>query len=125
MSKALPRDQGVEVKVWLHPNDHLTLHMATLRGEGTMSGLVRECVGLCIHFGLRPWRALQARHRAESALRALDELEDIIRGGQAGDRDALDVVSCIRADLRAAYLPDGECPDHRLVAPPEAGPGKG
>lgn len=125
MSKAKPADQGVEVKVWLHPNDHQVLHCATLRGEGSMSALVRECVGLCIHFGLRPWRALKARHRAESALRALDELEDIIRGGHGTDADALDVVRAIRADLRGAYLPDGECPDHRLVAPPEMGPGKG
>lgn len=125
MSRAIPADQGVEVKVWLNPDDYNVINAASVQGEGSMSGIVRECVGLCLHFGLRPWRALNARHRAEAALASLDELEEILRGGRVDERDALDVVSAIRADLRAAYLPDGECPTHRLKAPPELGPGKG
>jgi hypothetical protein len=124
MSHAAPADQGVEVKVWLHPRDADIIEAAAGRGEGTRSGIVRECVSLCLHFGLRPWRALNARHRAESALRSLDELEDLLRG-QPDPRDCLDMVDAIRADVRAAYLPDGDCPAHRLRTPPEAGPGAG
>lgn len=124
MSRAAPADQGVEVKVWLHPRDADIIEAAAGRGEGTRSGIVRECVALCLHFGLRPWRALNARHRAESALRSLDDLRDLLRG-QPDPRDCLDMVDAIRADLRAAYLPDGECPAHRLRTPPDAGPGAG
>ena len=124
MSHAAPADQGVEVKVWLHPRDAGIIEAAAGRGEGTKSAIVRECVAMCLHFGLRPWRALAARHRAESALRSLDELADLLRG-EPDPRDALDMVVSIRADLRGAYLPDGETPDHRLKAPPELGPGRG
>lgn len=125
MSRAKEANQGVEMKVWIDPRDACIIARAAEEGQGTRSGIIRECVALCLHFGLRPWRALNARHRAESALRALDELEESIRGGTADDRDHLDILEAIRADLRAAYLPDGETPRHRLLAPPEAGPGKG
>lgn len=124
MSHAAPADQGVEVKVWLHPRDAGIIEAAAGRGEGTKSAIVRECVAMCLHFGLRPWRALAARHRAESALRSLDELEDLLRG-VIDPAEALDFVRAIRCDIRGAYLPDGETPDHRLKAPPELGPGRG
>ena len=124
MSHAAPADQGVEVKVWLHPRDAATIEAAAGRGEGTKCSIVRECVAMCLHFGLRPWRALAARHRAESALRSLYVLEDLLRGAP-DPRDALDMVDAIRADIRAASLPDGETPHHRLKAPPDLGPGRG
>ena len=125
MSKAKPADQGVEVLTWLHPLDAAVIEAAAERGEGTRSGIIRECVALCLHFGLRPWRALAAREKAQSALAGLDELEHAIRAGADDDRDLLDIVDAIRADLRSAYLPDGAPPSHRLHAPPEAGPGRG
>ena len=125
MSKAKPADQGVEVLTWLHPSDAAIIEAAAERGEGTRSGIIRESVALTLHFGLRPWRALQARERAESALRAMDELDEVLRHGVPDAADARDIVRAVRADLRAAYLPDGETPSHRMKAPPENGPGKG
>jgi len=125
MSHATPADQGVEFKVWIHPQDAEVIMAAAEQGEGTRSGIIRECVSLCLHFGLRPWRALNARERAQSALNGLDELEHAIRDQTADDTDLLSMIDCIRADLRAAYLPDGECPNHRMRTPPEAGPSSG
>lgn len=125
MSKAKPADQGVEVLTWLHPLDAAVIEAAAGRGEGTRSGIIRECVALCLHFGLRPWRALAAREKATAALAALDELEHAIRSFSGDERDLLDMVACIQADLRSAYLPDGEPPSPRMKAPPELGPGKG
>lgn len=125
MSHATPADQGVEFKVWIHPHDAEIIHQAAEHGEGTRSGIIRECVSLCLHFGLRPWRALNARERAESALRSLDELEEVLKQGAPDPQDAVDIVRCVRADLRAAYLPDGDTPVHRMHTPPEKGPGSG
>ena len=125
MSKAKPADQGVEVLTWLHPRDAAVVEAAAGRGEGTRSGIIRECVALCLHFGLRPWRALAAREKATAALATLDELEHAIRSFSGDERDLLDIVACIRADLRTAYLPDGAPPSPRMKAPPELGPGKG
>jgi hypothetical protein len=125
MSKAKPADQAVEVLCWLHPSDAAIIHEAANRGEGSRSGIIRECVALCLHFGLRPWRALQARAHAENALRMLDEMENGICAATLDERDLLSLIAATRADLRAAYLPDGETPHHRLRTPPEAGPGKG
>lgn len=125
MSHATPADQGVEFKVWIHPHDAEIIMAAAEHGEGTRSGIIRECVSLCLHFGLRPWRALNARRRAQSALTGLDELEQAFREHVAEDEDLIYMIETIRADLRAAYLPDGECPAHRLRTPPEAGPGAG
>ena len=125
MSHATPADQGIEFKVWIHPQDAEIIMAAAEHGEGTRSGIIRECVSLCLHFGLRPWRALNARERAQSALTGLDELEHAIRAQTADDADLLTMIDCVRADLRAAYLPDGDTPNHRLRTPPEKGPGKG
>lgn len=125
MSHATPADQGVEFKVWIHPHDAEIVMAAAEAGEGTRSGIIRECVSLCLHFGLRPWRALNARERAQSALAGLDELEHAIREHLAEDEDLTYMIETIRADLRAAYLPDGETPNHRLHTPPEKGPGSG
>ena len=125
MSKAKPADQAVEVLTWLHPHDAAIIEAAAERGEGTRSGIIRECVSLCMHFGLRPWRALAAREKAQSALAGLDELEHAIREHAADDRDLLSMLECVRADLRSAYLPDGDLPTPRMKAPPERGPGKG
>jgi hypothetical protein len=125
MSKAKPADQGVEVLTWLHPLDSAVIEAAAQRGEGTRSGIIRECVAMCLHFGLRPWRALAAREKAQSALASLDELEHAIRDATADDTDLLTMIECIRADLRSAYLPDGDPPTKRLKAPPERGPGRG
>lgn len=125
MSKAKPADQGVEVLTWLHPLDAAIIENAAERGEGTRSGIIRECVALCLHFGLRPWRALNARAAATSALATLDEMEHAIREHAADDRDLLSMLECVRAELRSAYLPDGDLPTRRMQAPPERGPGKG
>ena len=125
MSKAKPADQGVEVLTWLHPLDAAVIEAAAGRGEGTRSGIIRECVALCLHFGLRPWRALAAREKALSALATLDELEHTIRSASGDDQDLISMLDCARADLRYAYLPDGDPPSPRMKAPPERGPGKG
>ena len=66
-----------------------------------------------------------AREKALSALATLDELEHAIRSASADDQDLLSMLDCARADLRSAYLPDGDPPSPRMKAPPERGPGKG
>lgn len=118
MSKAKPADQFAAVACWLHPRDEALIRAAIDRGEGTLSGIVRECVALCMAFSLRPWRALQRDRHLMEALETLAEVESMTRLN-SNPADILDTIRMAMASLEAAR---GESSDPPRPAPGEIRP---
>lgn len=121
MSKAKPADQFAAVACWLHPRDEALIRAAIERGEGTLSGIVRECVALCMAFSLRPWRAAQREHHLEAGLRCLDEVRAMLRSGE-NPADILDALTMAEHELQAARA-EGASPPR--PAPGEIHPPRG
>ena len=101
MSHAKPADQREEIAAWIHPHDAHIIREAVARGEGTASGIIRECVSLCMAFGLRPWRLIRARHHLAAAAAAVEELREMIRAGEEAS-DVLQVLQCAAGEIAAA-----------------------